>query len=369
MTRFVLLTGLLSFALTVPVAIADDTHKPAVGTAAEKLQANPNDLTSWRTYETEILFPLTRLTQIDPDAAEKKLAEIKRFIASLNPDAPDAKRQATSIATLLDHHDEYIAIGRISLEALGTQLKAAPDDAQKFSRFMLKVNQQIGWMVQTDPEQAGKLLAEAKSAFTTARDAATSSAAKKLYQSSSSTLDRIEQAIASEQKLLALVGKDAASLSADAWVNGDPLTDADLKGKVVLLDFWAVWCGPCIAKFPYLRQWQDKYGEKGLVIIGVTNYYNFEWDDAAKLATRSKRQVAHEAEREVLKKFAARHQLKLRFVLEANRAMSEYYGVSGLPHVVVIDQAGKVQLIKVGGGIGGGEPNAKAISELLEQLL
>ncbi|MBI2480005.1 MAG: TlpA family protein disulfide reductase [Planctomycetia bacterium] len=233
---------------------------------------------------------------------------------------------------------------------------------------MLKVNQQIGWMVQSDPEQAGKLMAEAKSAFTAARDAATSGAAKKLYQSSSSTLDRIEQAIASEQKLLTLIGKDAAPLSVDAWVNGDPLTDADLKGKVVLLDFGAVWCGPCIAKFPRLREWQEKYGEKGLVIIGITNYSNFEWDDVAERATRSKGQVAHEAEQEMLKKFAAHHQLKHRFALEANRAMSEYYGVSAIPHVVVIDRAGKVQLNKVGSGEADAK-STKAISEMLEKLL
>ena len=89
----------------------------------------------------------------------------------------------------------------------------------------------------------------------------------------------------------------------------DSAFDADVlqNSKAVLLDFWAVWCGPCIATFPHLREWQEKYGEKGLVMIGVTNYYNFEWDDTAGRAKRSMGQVAHEAEHEMLKKFATHY--------------------------------------------------------------
>jgi thiol-disulfide isomerase/thioredoxin len=80
--------------------------------------------------------------------------------------------------------------------------------------------------------------------------------------------------VASEQARMALIGQPAFPLETAAWVNGDPLTDADLKGKVVLLDFWAVWCGPCIACFPHLRDWHEKYADRGLVIVGLTKYYS-----------------------------------------------------------------------------------------------
>lgn len=135
----------------------------------------------------------------------------------------------------------------------------------------------------------------------------------------------------------------------------------------VLLDFWAVWCGPCIAAFPHLREWQEKYADKGLVIVGLTNYYNFTWDDAAGRATRAQgeEKVPPEKEREMLVKFAESQNLHHRFAIQKDKALADYYAVSGIPHVVVIDREGKVRLIRVGSG----DKNAKDIGEILEKLL
>jgi len=51
--------------------------------------------------------------------------------------------------------------------------------------------------------------------------------------------------------------------------NGGPLTLASLRGKVVLLDFWGEWCGPCVGSMPYLMKLYDKYRDKGLEIIAA----------------------------------------------------------------------------------------------------
>ncbi len=61
------------------------------------------------------------------------------------------------------------------------------------------------------------------------------------------------------------------------WVNSKPLKISDLKGKVVLVDFWTYTCINCIRTLPYLKDWDKKYGDKGLVIIGVhTPEFQFE---------------------------------------------------------------------------------------------
>jgi hypothetical protein len=67
----------------------------------------------------------------------------------------------------------------------------------------------------------------------------------------------------------------------------------------------------------------------------------------------------------MLAKFAEHHNLHHRFAIQKDRTLAEFYAVSGIPHVVLIDREGKVRLIRVGSG----EKNAQDISEMLEKLI
>ncbi len=63
------------------------------------------------------------------------------------------------------------------------------------------------------------------------------------------------------------------------WINSDPLTLEQLRGKVVLVDFWTYTCVNCIRTFPYLRLWHSRYADDGLVILGIhTPEFEFEKD-------------------------------------------------------------------------------------------
>src|SRR5437867_12815072 len=65
------------------------------------------------------------------------------------------------------------------------------------------------------------------------------------------------------------------------WLNSSPLKLADLRGKVVLVDFFEYSCVNCIRTFPYLKEWQVRYAPLGLQIIGVhTPQYGFSMDPA-----------------------------------------------------------------------------------------
>jgi thiol-disulfide isomerase/thioredoxin len=76
---------------------------------------------------------------------------------------------------------------------------------------------------------------------------------------------------------LPVEGKMPSLAQATAWLNSEPLSAADLLGKVVLVDFWTYTCINWRRTLPYVRAWADKYKDQGLVVIGAhTPEFSFE---------------------------------------------------------------------------------------------
>ena len=147
----------------------------------------------------------------------------------------------------------------------------------------------------------------------------------------------------SELAAARLMFHPAPALEASRWVNSEPVTLAEMRGKVVLLDFWSMWCSQCAAAFPEWRELKRKYSAKGLEIIGVTRLYGRS--DTAEGLTRDQELTA-------LRNFLTKYQINYPIAVGKmdDVANDERFVVASLPTVVLIDRRGNIRHIKRGVG-------------------
>ncbi len=127
-----------------------------------------------------------------------------------------------------------------------------------------------------------------------------------------------------------LLGKPAPGFTLEDTA-GRKVSLADYKGKAVLINFWATWCGPCKIELPWLVDLQKKYGAEGFQVLGVSAD-DLDKDDKAKLA----------GEKQQIAKFAADMHLDYPVLLDGESISKLYGGVDTLPMSFYVDRSGKV---------------------------
>ena len=109
-------------------------------------------------------------------------------------------------------------------------------------------------------------------------------------------------------------------------LNGQPFDQQTLTGKVVLVDFWATWCGPCVAEIPNVLEQYNKYHDRGFEVVGISL----------------------DQDRSALEKFVGDRKIPWPILFEPSEGtgwqhpLATYYGISGIPTVILIGQDGNV---------------------------
>jgi thiol-disulfide isomerase/thioredoxin len=144
-------------------------------------------------------------------------------------------------------------------------------------------------------------------------------------------------------------------LVVNEWIDRAPVKLSELRGKVVLLDFWAHWCGPCRITLPKLTQWHQTYKDKGLVILGLTRYFGHG----------NQRPMTPVEELVYLRDFKKRNGLPYGVLVEKGTVNDFNYGVNSIPMSFLIDRQGRLRYISPGAS----EEELEALSTMIKKLV
>ena len=132
---------------------------------------------------------------------------------------------------------------------------------------------------------------------------------------------------AAEKQVMGASGRAPAPDFQLKSLDGKPLRLSAMKGKVVLLDFWATWCPPCKEEIPHFKELYAAYGPQGVEIIGIS--------------------LDQEGE-EVVRAFAQREKINYPLAMGSTELTQQYGGIRGIPTTFLIDKRGRIAKKYVG---------------------
>ncbi|MBL9190476.1 MAG: TlpA family protein disulfide reductase [Opitutaceae bacterium] len=150
----------------------------------------------------------------------------------------------------------------------------------------------------------------------------------------------VEDQKQAEKARAGLVGQPAPELNFN-WSSREGLkTLSSLRGKVVVLDFWATWCGPCLSSFPQVRDLVAHYASADVVVLGVTSIQGRVANlEAAVIST----QGDPDRERGLMPAFMKAREMTWPVVFSDEPVFNPAYGVRGIPHMTIIAPDGTVR--------------------------
>jgi thiol-disulfide isomerase/thioredoxin len=385
-----------------------DEHLREAAKQFEAYLASPPPQRYAEPAEAYLIFALARLKRLD-EATKRFEGFYERYkgksqASDMNPTSTNTELASTILVYSLGEAKRYAElekVARLCLEEL--QKKRENDD-----RNMAFVNSHLFMALdgQNNGDDAAKARSEAAKQFNSsekmmgwaewflafgriedlmkkldpagalkvfeaAHDSYVKAGMEKLYDA---TLQRFKVA-----------GKPAPRLEADEWLNSQPVTLEAVRGKVVVLDYWMTWCGPCRMSFPKMEELVTANADKGLMVIGVTQSQGWVLTKDGRSVGRDdsdkSKKLSWEDEVKMLKEFVKDFGITVPVavgrrapnpsneVTQTSTGKDEFldtpmvadYGVSFFPTAIVIDRKGIVRF--------SGTVDDTALAGLAKQLL
>jgi thiol-disulfide isomerase/thioredoxin len=221
-----------------------------------------------------------------------------------------------------------------ALQVYSDELSVLTMDVPHYSwRFAAAIVPLLLALEKKDKEECRQFLEELKEQLEARAEEVTSPARKELFQDRGVNM-------ASALHHLDLVGRPAPDFRFDRAINADPsLSLKDLRGKIVLIDFWAAWCVPCLAAWPSLRELREEHVDRGFEILSITSLvesYGPQFD----LTEAKELEVGADRVEELGVKWP---------VLYSDRPANDpEYAATTLPTYVVVNRDGNVAAVIVG---------------------
>lgn len=294
----------------------------------------------------------------DPEGYEKMLADYR---AKFPPSPEDAFGLYSPVAVLSRHYNESgdpegaIRIVMDEIDYLNT-------DAPYFS-FRLLSGRYQSYLDLGRKDEIIELLTEYRNKFEDIaaerdKNVPVDEEEAKEYGRTTKSYESIAKAMQSGLARIMITNAEAPDFTFTHFFNTDPVDLKGLRSQVVMIDFWATWCGPCIGTFPELREIHAEYKDKGLFLLGVTGFQGSISNHGKERVT----ELSEEEELALMPEFIEHKNVTWPLAFSDRNCFDIEYGITGIPTSVIIDKKGIVRLFTH-------PANKDQIIALIEELL
>jgi thiol-disulfide isomerase/thioredoxin len=315
-----------------------DGHRQALKDAALAFYAaHPADPRRWDAVMAAIKAPPYFIKEFGPDVATKGPAAIVADEAAV---AGWKKQSETLTQAMLASADAPPALredaewGMFARDFRATSLAKSKGEAYDYSPFRTRFDAHAAKYAQLD------VVAARANDYLGALERNLPGASTEIWRHLLAASNAALRTKAAERlNFLDITSKPVEMIFTAA--DGRPVDLAQLRGKVVLIDFWATWCGPCIAELPNIKKVYADYHDKGFEIVGIA------LENAKLLPNDTAEQTAakHVAAKQVLNDFTAKENMPWPQYYDGKwwkNDISTKYAINGIPAMFLLDQSGTI---------------------------